>query len=199
MRSYLSLIPGVASILSAIPHVLAILGGHGKEAEDSVSKSEDGPLSSGTGITKETRKFHLPRNPIPLETLNEAFSELGVEQKGSAIPDHEIEACIDCTYEFLEDDLLPKISSNEPITAEETIQLALARKNDFSQRHQNDLPAEFGLLFSAEVELFKLKTYYESKYRAHHGEWSDTAELVSKASITMRQLFEENLDEMIDI
>lgn len=172
------------------------------EEEDNPSRDRNLTFDSmerQTPISSGEKRFSLPREPFPLDLLSELFPiPEDIKNTLPVVPDHVEEARNDCTYEFIEEDLLPRLASGETLTEDKLDQLASRRKEAFRERHPQDLASDFELLLSAEVELLKLCLYYKLE-GSYSEEKQATANLIAEASIALKQLLSIAPDKLLHI
>jgi hypothetical protein len=148
---------------------------------------------------RQTPVGSLPRVPVPPELLDEVFPlPDGIREQLSSEPDHDEEARVECVYEFLEQDLLPRLRRGNSLTAEELVQLAFRRKTTFRQAHPNDLVGDFPLIDTTDAILLQLQIHFQAA-RSVNGQWSEEAELVMAAGCHLRTLLEQHFDDLSGI
>jgi hypothetical protein len=108
-------------------------------------------------------------------------------------PDHIEEARHECTFEFIEQVLLPWLRNNKELTAIELVRLTTQFKAEFRSAHAQDFRGEYELIPAAEMMLIQMLI----RLRARQLEHSPLYELVKRAGSEIRCLL--NADEEFEL
>lgn len=159
-----------------------------------------------TNQSQETvkEKHNEPVEVTRLSLTNSLTSDLvplpdEIRDKLPVIPDHIQEARRECTYQFIETVLLPRLQmSDEKLTLGELAQKATTFKRAFREKHPEDFIDEYQLVSDVETTLFALHLYYrEADVEA--AQESETPPLVARALLEIRALLDDNFNDLIDV
>ncbi len=112
----------------------------------------------------------------------------------SYIPDHVEAARRECVREFLENVLLPRVFSGQPLTALELQMLAEEHKESFRKQHPDDFIGDYEIIPAVEMELLQL---WRKLGGSPNPAW--LKDLVKRAALEMKTLLDENPEQLYTV